>query len=67
MAFLASHLAVAGGLPGLYISLHLMAQATEGGGFCKTEKSDGDDEKSDNAGNEGYLYPRGMSLGEPLD
>lgn len=67
MAFLASHLAVAGSLPRVYIDVHLMAEATEGGGLCKTEKSDGDDEKEDAAGNERYLYSLSVSPGKPLD
>ena len=67
MAFLASHVAVAGGLPRVYIDVHLMAKAAEGGGLRKTEKGDGDDEKEDSASTNGSLYPLSVNLGEPLD
>jgi len=66
MAFLARHVAMAGGFPGHDIAVHLMAEAAEGGRFRKTEQSEGDDEKGDDAGNEGYLHPLGMSLGKLL-
>jgi hypothetical protein len=64
MAFLASHLAMAGGLPRLDIGVHLMAETAEGGRFRKAKKGDGDDEKSDDGDKEGYLHPPGMSLGK---
>jgi hypothetical protein len=66
MAFLAPHLAMAGGLPRIYVDVHLMAEAAEGGRFRKTEKGDGEDEKGDDADNERYFHPLRMSLGKPL-
>jgi hypothetical protein len=66
MAFLARHLGMARCLPRVYIGVHLVAEAAEGGGFGKTEQRDGDDEKEDDADNEGNLHPLGMSLGNLL-
>jgi hypothetical protein len=66
MAFLTSHIAVARGLPGIDIAVHLMTESAEGGSLRETEERKGNDEKQDNANNEGYLHPLGVGLGNLL-
>jgi hypothetical protein len=38
MALGTGSLAMAGSLPGIDVNIHLMAEAAEGGGFCKFEE-----------------------------
>jgi hypothetical protein len=45
----ARYMLVAGSPPGLHIGIHLVTEATEGGGFCKSEKTSEDEKENDDA------------------
>jgi hypothetical protein len=57
---------MAGGLPGIDVGIHLMAEATEGGGLRKFEKAYKDNKKKNATEDQQNLDPLFVFPGSPL-
>jgi hypothetical protein len=66
MALGASNAFMAGGLPGIDVGIHLMAEAAEGGGLREFKQGHRDDEKNNDTEDQEDLDPLFVFLGSPL-